>query len=69
MLYPLVKLDLQEVVTYNWIAIIVGTIVSAIVGYICIKYFMKFLSKFTLSVFGYYCLVMGIFAFFFFLGK
>ena len=40
MLYPLIKLDLQEVVTYNWIAIIVGTIVSAAVGYLCIKYFI-----------------------------
>jgi len=69
MLYPLIKLDLNEVLTYNWIAIIVGTIVSAVVGYVCIKYFMKFLSKFSLAVFGYYCLLMGIFAFIFFIGR
>lgn len=66
MLYPFIKLDLHEVLTYNWSAIIAGTIVSAVVGYLCIKYFMKFLSKFSLAVFGYYCLLMGIFAFVFF---
>lgn len=66
--YPLFAIDLKEVVSYNWMAIIVGTLVSGIVGYACIKYFMKFLSKFSLSVFGYYCLAMGIFAFIFFSG-
>ena len=69
MLYPLIKLDLQEVVTYNWIAIIVGTIVSAVVGYLCIKYFLKFVGKFSLGIFGYYCLLMGIFTFVFFIGR
>ena len=69
MLYPLIKLDLQEVVTYNWIAIIVGTIVSAIVGYLCIKYFLKFVGKFSLGIFGYYCLLMGIFTFIFFISR
>ncbi|MBR6127684.1 undecaprenyl-diphosphate phosphatase [bacterium] len=60
MVYPLVKIDLAEVVTYNWTAIIAGTIVSAIVGYLCIKYFLKFVSKFSLAVFGYYCLIIGL---------
>lgn len=60
MVYPLVKLDFAEVVTYNWTAIIAGTIVSGIVGYLCIKYFLKFVSKFSLSIFGYYCLIMGL---------
>jgi undecaprenyl-diphosphatase len=69
MLYPLIKLDIKEVMTYNWLAISIGTIVSAIVGYLCIKYFMKFLSRFSLAVFGYYCLLMGIFAFVFFVGR
>jgi len=63
MLYPLIKLDFKEVITYNWLAIIVGTIISGIVGYLCIKYFMKFLSRFSLAVFGYYCLLMGLFTF------
>lgn len=69
MLYPLIKLDIKEVMTYNWLAISIGTIVSAVVGYLCIKYFMKFLSRFSLAVFGYYCLLMGIFAFVFFVGR
>lgn len=60
MVYPLIKLDFAEVVTYNWFAIIVGTIVSGIVGYLCIKYFLKFVGKFSLGVFGYYCLVVGV---------
>lgn len=60
MVYPLVKIDISEAVQYNWTAIIAGTIVSGVVGYLCIKYFMKFISKFSLAVFGYYCLVIGI---------
>ncbi len=66
MVYPLIKLDFHEVISYNWTAIIVGTIVSGIVGYICIKYFLKFVSKFSLSIFGYYCLIVGIFTAVFF---
>lgn len=60
MVYPFVKLDFAEVVTYNWTAIIAGTIVSGIVGYLCIKYFLKFVAKFSLAIFGYYCLIMGV---------
>ena len=67
--YPLIKLDINEVITYNWTAIIVGTIVSGIIGYLCIKYFLKFLGKFSLAVFGYYCLLMGIFTFIFFITR
>lgn len=66
MFYPLMEIDLKEIITYNWIAIIVGTLVSGVVGYLCIKYFMKFLSKFSLAIFAYYCLLMGVFAFIFF---
>ena len=69
MVYPFVKLDLHEVVTYNWTAIISGTLVSAVVGYLCIKYFIKFVSKFSLAVFGYYCLAAGIFTFLFFMWR
>ena len=69
MVYPLVKLDFAEVVTYNWTAIIVGTIVSGIVGYLCIKYFLKFVSKFSLAIFGYYCLIMGVVTVVFFIIK
>ena len=67
MVYPLLEIDIQEAVKYNWTAIITGTIVSAITGYICIKYFMKFVSKFSLGLFGYYCLLMGAFTVVFFI--
>ena len=60
MVYPLVKIDMHEAIGYNWTAIIVGTIVSGITGYLCIKYFMKFISKFSLAIFGYYCIIAGI---------
>lgn len=66
MVYPLVKIDIHEALTYNWHAIIAGTIVSALSGYLCIKYFMKFISKFSLGIFGYYCLIAGIFTAVFF---
>lgn len=58
--YPLIKIDFSEVIRYDWLAIITGTIVSAVVGYLCIKYFLKFLSKFSLAVFGFYCIFAGI---------
>lgn len=66
MVYPLIKIDIHEAMLYNWKAIIAGTVVSAIVGYLCIKYFMKFISKFSLAIFGYYCLIAGLFTAVFF---
>ena len=60
MVYPLIKIDIHEAVQYNWSAIIAGTVVSAIVGYLCIKYFMKFISNFSLAIFGYYCIITGV---------
>jgi undecaprenyl-diphosphatase len=66
MVYPLIKIDVAEAITYNWGAIIVGTIVSGIVGYLCIKYFMKFISKFSLNIFGYYCVIVGVLTLIFF---
>lgn len=66
MVYPLVKINVAEAAGYNWTAIISGTIVSGLVGYLCIKYFMKFISKFSLNAFGYYCVIMGIFTLVFF---
>lgn len=66
MVYPIIKIDVAEAVGYNWFAILVGTVVSGVVGYLCIKYFMKFISKFSLNVFGYYCVIMGVFTLVFF---
>lgn len=66
MVYPLIKIDVHEALSYNWMAIIIGTIVSGVVGYFCIKYFMKFISKFSLNIFGWYCVIMGVFTLIFF---
>lgn len=66
MVYPLIKIDVSEALGYNWIAIVCGTVVSGIVGYLCIKYFMKFISKFSLNIFGWYCILMGIISYIFF---
>jgi len=66
MVYPLIKIDVAEALNYNWISITVGTIVSAVVGYLCIKYFMKFISKFSLNIFAWYCILMGVFTVIFF---
>lgn len=66
MVYPFIKIDLHEALTYNWAAIIAGTFVSGLVGYLCIKYFLKFVAKFSLAIFGYYCVIAGIFTTIFF---
>lgn len=60
MVYPFVKIDMHELVSYNWMDIIIGTIVSGVSGYICIKYFLKFVGKYSLKVFAYYCFITGI---------
>lgn len=59
MLYPLLEIDFKEIITFNWTSITIGTMFSAIVGYLCIKYFLKFLQKFSLAFFGYYCIIVG----------
>ena len=66
MVYPLVKIDMSEFTTYNWSAILIGTIVSGIVGYLCVKYFLKFVGKYSLAFFGYYCIIVGVSTFVFF---
>jgi len=66
MVYPFVKIDMSELVTYNWNDIIIGTVVSGIVGYLCIKYFLKFVGKYSLKVFAYYCVIAGVFTSVFF---
>ncbi|MCD7779432.1 MAG: undecaprenyl-diphosphate phosphatase [Candidatus Gastranaerophilales bacterium] len=66
MVYPLIKIDMNEFAGYNWTAIITGTIFSAVFGYLCIKYFLKFVGRYSLAFFGYYCIIIGVFTFVFF---
>jgi undecaprenyl-diphosphatase len=49
-----------EMVGFNWSAIFLGSLAAGIVGYFCIKYFIKFLSKYSLLGFAYYCYAAGI---------
>ncbi len=69
MIYPFLQINPVDVFSFNWGMIITGTIVSGIVGYFCIKYFLKFLEKFSMALFGYYCIIAGILAYIFFIGK
>ena len=59
MVYPLIELDATQLGSFDWKLLSVGAIVSGLVGYICIKYFIKFISKFSLTAFGIYCIIVG----------
>lgn len=61
--YPFLELDALQITQFNWLAIIIGFFVSAITGYLCVKYFMAFLAKYTLNCFAYYCWIIGILMF------
>ena len=66
MIYPLMSLDFNLITTFNLKAIAIGFLVSFVVGYLCIKYFMKLLGKLTLKSFAYYCLIISPLMFFVF---
>lgn len=55
LIYPLLELDLSQIATFNLKAIAFGFLASFVVGYLCIKYFMKLLGKISLKCFGYWC--------------
>jgi len=52
--------------TLSWGPILEGTLISGIIGYFCIKYFIAFLNKFSLNIFAYYCFLIGLTAFIYF---
>lgn len=60
LVYPLLELDFKEIMHFNLSAIFLGFLTSFVVGYFCIKYFMKLLEKLSLRIFGYYCLVVSL---------
>ncbi len=64
--YPLLEVDFAEFVTYSWLPIFAGFLMAGISGYLCIKYFIKFLSKYSVNVFAVYCIFAGIFSIAFF---
>ena len=58
--YPILEIKPSEFASYNWLGITLGTITSAVVGYFCIKYFLKFVARFTMNFFAYYCIIAGL---------
>ncbi len=66
--YPILEINPSELANYNWLAIILGTITSAVVGYFCIKYFLKFVARFSMNFFAYYCIIAGMLIIAFFTG-
>ncbi len=64
--YPILELNLNEILNYNWISMAIGFVISFISGYFCIKYFLRFLGKHSMKVFAYYCWIVGIAMFLFF---
>jgi undecaprenyl-diphosphatase len=63
--YPIIKFR-NAVPEMNYQALLLGFIVSTVLGYLCIKYFMKFLSKYSMKCFAYYCWIIGFCAIIFF---
>lgn len=55
-------LDLAEagIGEREWLMMLVGLLASAIVGYIAIKFLLRFLAKHPLNVFGWYRIALGI---------
>ena len=63
LIYPLIELDLAQISTFNLKAMFLGFLASFVVGYLCIKYFMKLLAKLSLRIFSYYCFVVALLMF------
>ena len=60
MVYPVIEFDITQILTFNLKAIFFGFMASFIVGYLCIKYFMKLLGKLSLKSFAYYCFFVAV---------
>ena len=63
MIYPLFELDFTQIANFNHKAMFLGFLTSFIIGYLCIKYFMKLLGHLSLRIFGYYCLAASVLMF------
>lgn len=45
---------------FNWPVMLTGVAVSALVGYFCIKYFIRYVATHGLKAFAVYCWLMGL---------
>lgn len=57
--YPIITFNLSEIQNFNITSMITGMITSFVIGYLCIKYFMKYIEKKGLKIFSYYCIFVG----------
>lgn len=53
-------LDLQIISSQELYLMLLGGIVSMVVGYVVIKYFLRFLQKSSLNIFGVYRIILGL---------
>jgi len=48
------------IVGADLLILVLGFLSSALIGYLCIKYFLKFLESHSLKIFAYYRIVLGV---------
>jgi undecaprenyl-diphosphatase len=53
----------------EWLIYLVGTLVSFVIGLLCIRYFLRFLRRFPLDIFVLYRCILGLFVIFWFLAR
>lgn len=53
-------LSQQGLVFDQLILYIIGFLSAAIIGYFCIKYFLQFVKKYSLNIFAYYRIILGV---------
>ena len=63
MIYPLFEIDFSLITTFNHKAMLFGFLTSFVIGYLCVKYFMKLLGRLSLRIFAYYCLTVAVMMF------
>ncbi len=51
---------------FNWPVMLVGVLVTTVVAYFCVKYFILFVAKHSLKGFAYYCWAVGLLMAFYF---
>lgn len=56
----MLKVLSQGISGNDWLLMAAGFVVSAIVGYIAVRFLLKFLTKHSLNVFGYYRIAFGL---------
>ena len=60
-----IDLSIEGFVSSELLLYIVGFVFSAVVGYFCVKYFIRYLNKYSLRPFGWYRIVIAIIIFLF----